>query len=138
MASSADILSLMKHCNIRMVAMNRQAEIIALQLDASETPVDVVKAYRVLLEGKKFGNSSGFALVFLTNQRIIVACGGVVSLPLSEIASISDLVKGKFQWITASGETWAFEHAQGIIRSNGNRENTARFYEAMKAAVSTV
>jgi hypothetical protein len=137
MTSAADIDALMQKCQIRMIARRYTAKKVADELESSERPVDVVKAFRVLVNGKQVGNGPGFALVFLTNQRIIVAHGGIVSLPLAEIASISDLTKGKFTWDRSSGERWRFEHARGIIRSNGNRDNTQRFYEAMKSEVPT-
>jgi hypothetical protein len=87
--------------------------------------------------GKTLGkNNPGSTLVFLTTERIIVASADTFSIPLVEIQSISELVKGKLTWAGASGESWAFEHAKGIIRSNGNKENTSRFYDAMKLAVA--
>lgn len=137
LTTPSEVDAVMAASQIRMAGRKHQAEIISKQLEFGETVVDVVKAYRVLVDGKKLGTSSGFTLVFLTNRRIIVASGGDTSLPLSEIASVSDLTKGKFRWVGTNGEEWAFEHAQGIVHRNGNQGNTTRFYDSMKRAVAS-
>jgi hypothetical protein len=136
LTTASELEALMSQCQIRIVARKRQAQITAELLAPDESVVDVVKAYRVLVDGKRSGNGSGSALVFLTDRRVIVAWGTTTSLPLVEIASISDLNKGKFSWTRTNGEDWAFEHAQGIVHKNGNQANTTRFYEAMKQAVT--
>jgi len=133
----SELEDLMKQSNLRMIGVARQAQITASMLKSTETVVDVVKAYRVLVDGKKLGHGSGSALVFLTNERLIVACGDSHTIPLGDIVSTTDLVKGKFSWATGDGRTWSFEHARGVIRSDGNQTNTARFYGRFEEQVGS-
>jgi hypothetical protein len=136
--TSGQLEDLMKSSNVRMAGLGRQAQITAGLLETTETVIDVVKAYRVLVDGKKVGRGSGFALVFLSNLRLIIACGDDTSIRLSDIAAVTELIKGEFTWRATDTKTWSFEHARGIIRANGNQANTVRFHAALVEQLGSI
>jgi hypothetical protein len=133
--TAVELEKVMKEKRVRMLGLVRVSQIIAKELRDTEKVKDVVKAYRVKVDGKRVGNGSGFSLLFLTNERLLISCGISTSVDLSQIRSISDLKRGRFHWQTIDARNWSFERSRGIVRMNGNRPNTDRFYAALKAAI---
>ncbi|MGD0881555.1 MAG: hypothetical protein ABSB09_08310 [Acidimicrobiales bacterium] len=133
-----ELEAVMRKRHVRMVGIARVAQIISGELGEAEKVNDVVKAYRVKVDGKRIGTGSGFSLLFLTNERILISCGTSTSVQLNEIVSISDLIKGRFKWKTIDGRNWSFERSRGLVRMNGNRPNTNRFYAALAASAPGV
>jgi hypothetical protein len=136
MDTSDEIFDLMRRYHIRMFARKRQAFLAAERLQPGEKAFDTVKASGVFVNGKRIGYG-GFALVFLTNQRLLVIRGKDFSLPLADIVAVSELDRGRFVCTTGEGKTWKFVHAKGIVRLNGNKPNTDRFYASLRSALGT-
>jgi hypothetical protein len=63
----------------------------------------------------------------MADAGIAISASQIGRILAADAVAPHKLVKEKFTWATASGNTWAFEHTRGIIRSNGNKENTGRF-----------
>jgi hypothetical protein len=133
--TSAEIDSFLKDREIRMIGRRLQAKSLADCLQPAESLVDVVKASFILVDGKRMSKTAGFALVILTNGRLIILWGGQFPLDLTTMSGLSELHKGRFKWRTEDGHEYQFVHATGIIHWNGNKVPTERFYASLKSAL---
>jgi hypothetical protein len=111
-------------------------------LHRNENPLAIMAASAVSANGQML-RSGGYGLV-LTNWRITTTTplGPHFSLALEEIATVSELQRGRFTLNTAEGDTWSFVESAGTysgMRSRGvdltNDGNGTRFFLALHRAL---
>jgi hypothetical protein len=128
-----ELIAVMKDRHIRMAGLRHQAKIAVDSFEPGENVLDAVKASEVRVDNKRIGYG-GFALLFLSQSRLLVLRGETSALDLSDIASVSELQHGSCT--TSRGAVWEVVHAKGMVRVNGNKQNTDRFYASLCKAFS--